>query len=268
MMVAIAEAISESKPRGGRRQLRRTSVCSAVNPRFSNSSLLFVDRCSLAVDEGQDPAGYPAAAAHPRPGASAGFRGADAEHNCGELRSPPLNINGANTYQFVMSNPVGNVDPEGTQVYGVRPYISSPLEPRGPGTNYLEVAAGVWDLGFGFSQMWIGTGVGEFGGFIIAGNGVFQANNGLHQIANGFGAHWRNPFATSLWGALGAPKPVADAIGAFTGRSPEDAARAIDEAKNVKDLLGDVGRWLEAQRASEWGRTNPCYDWEISGYEV
>ncbi len=111
-MIAIAEAISESK-HGGRRQLRRTSVCSAVNPRFSNSSLLFVDRCSLTVDEGQDPAGYPGAAALSRAGRGTGFRGADAEHNCGELRSPPLNINGANTHQFVVSNPVGNVDPWG-----------------------------------------------------------------------------------------------------------------------------------------------------------
>ena len=42
-----------------------------------------------------------------------GLCGGDAEHNCGELRSLPLNINGANTYQFVVSNPVGNVDPWG-----------------------------------------------------------------------------------------------------------------------------------------------------------
>ena len=46
-----------------------------------------------------------------------GFHGADAEHNCGELRSLPLNINGANTYQFVLSNPVGNVDPWGGQYF-------------------------------------------------------------------------------------------------------------------------------------------------------
>ena len=143
-MVAIAEAISESK-HGGRRQLRRTSVCSAVNPRFCSFSRLFVVRCSLTVDEGQDPAGYPGAAAHCR-GVGTGFRGADAEHNCGEHRSlplnpgaaalsragrgtgfrgadverkctehrsPPLTINGANTYQFVMSDPVDGTDPLG-----------------------------------------------------------------------------------------------------------------------------------------------------------
>ena len=60
----------------------------------------------------QDPAGYPGAAALSR-GVGTGFRGVDAKHNCGEHRSPPLNIDGANTYQFVMSNPVGNVDPWG-----------------------------------------------------------------------------------------------------------------------------------------------------------
>ena len=112
MMVAIAEAISESKPRG-RPQRQRLGVCSAAYQRFSNSPQLFVGRWSLTVDEGQDPAGYPGAAAHPRPGASAGFRGVDAERKCTEHRSLPLSIDGANTYQFVMSNPMGNVDPWG-----------------------------------------------------------------------------------------------------------------------------------------------------------
>ena len=111
-MVAIAESISNFKHRD-RPQRRRHRVCYAENPRFCSFSRLFVDRCSLTVDEGQDPAGYPGAAAHPRPGASAGFRGADAEHNCGEHCSPPLNINGANTYQLVMSTPVNGTDPLG-----------------------------------------------------------------------------------------------------------------------------------------------------------
>ena len=58
----------------------------------------------------QDPAGYPGAAAQARPLASAGFRGIEETYSTDERRSPPLNINGANTYQFVESNPVGNVD--------------------------------------------------------------------------------------------------------------------------------------------------------------
>ena len=203
-MVAIAESISNFKSRGSP-QLRRHRVCSAENPRFCSFSRLIVDRCSLTVDDGQDPAGYPGAAAHPRPGASAGFRGADAEHNCGELRSPPLNpgaaahcrgvgtgfrgadeerkciehrslplnpgaaahcrgvgtgfrgadaehncgehcspplnINGANTYQFVMSNPVGNVDPTGLSLVTAPPPVAPPFVepwimptgPQGPG---------------------------------------------------------------------------------------------------------------------------------------
>ena len=49
---------------------------------------------------------YPGAAAQPRPPASAGFRPVNGA-------SGKLNINGANTYQFVMSNPVGEVDPSG-----------------------------------------------------------------------------------------------------------------------------------------------------------
>ena len=70
--------------------------------------------CSLAVGHSQDPAIYPGAAALSRAGRGTGFRGVDAKHNCGEHRSPPLNINGANTYQFVMSNPVDATDPSGT----------------------------------------------------------------------------------------------------------------------------------------------------------
>ena len=111
-MVAIAEAIGNFKHRGSP-QRRRHRVCSAENPRFCNSSRLFVARCSLSVDHSRYPAIYPGASALSRAGRGTGFRGVDAEHNCGELRSLPLNINGANTYQFVMSNPVGNVDPWG-----------------------------------------------------------------------------------------------------------------------------------------------------------
>jgi len=70
----------------------------------------------------QDPAGYPGAAAHCR-GVGTGFRGADEERKCIEHRSLPLNINGANMYQFVMSNPVGNVDPWGLEM---------PMDPAEP----------------------------------------------------------------------------------------------------------------------------------------
>ncbi len=74
-MVAIAEAIGNFKHRG-RRRCQTLGVCSAADHRFSNSPRLFVDRCSLTVDEGQDPAGYPGAAAHCRAGRGTGFHGA------------------------------------------------------------------------------------------------------------------------------------------------------------------------------------------------
>ncbi len=159
-MVAIAEAISEFKPRG-RRQLRRTSVCSAENPRFCSFSRLFVDRCSLTVDDGQGPAGYPGAAALSRAGRGTGFRGVDAEHNCGELRSLPLNINGANTYQFVMNNPVGSTDPNGqAKVNPTKP----PTPPSPPtagapwwGNVHVKPTGNLKPNGNGFSGSLAGT---------------------------------------------------------------------------------------------------------------
>jgi hypothetical protein len=55
---------------------------------------------------------HPGAAAQPRPPASAGFREADATSGFG-LSPNALDINGANTYQFVMGNPVDAVDASG-----------------------------------------------------------------------------------------------------------------------------------------------------------
>jgi hypothetical protein len=107
--------------------------------RSGETRFLFVDHCSLPTGVGmtldpvtglyysrnrnydpslgrwvnQDPAGYPGAEAQPRPSASAGFRGIEEAYTAGECRWLPLNINGANTYQFVESNPVGKVDPSG-----------------------------------------------------------------------------------------------------------------------------------------------------------
>jgi hypothetical protein len=49
---------------------------------------------------------YPGAAAQPHPSVPTGFRAVDGTSGFG-LSQNALNINGANTYQFVMSNPVG-----------------------------------------------------------------------------------------------------------------------------------------------------------------
>ncbi len=55
---------------------------------------------------------YPGAAAHMRPAAATGFRAGDATSGFG-LSPNALNINGADTYQFVGSDPVDAVDPWG-----------------------------------------------------------------------------------------------------------------------------------------------------------
>ena len=168
-MVAIVETTSESKHRG-RTQRRRPDVCSAENPRFSNSPRLIVVRWSLPVDHSQYPAIYPGTAALSRAERGTGFRGGDAEHNCGELRSLPLNpgaaahcrgvgtgfrgadaarkciehrslplnINGANTYRFVMSNPVGNVDPLGNAVSATGQVSPSTAKGGAPGSGSVS----------------------------------------------------------------------------------------------------------------------------------
>ena len=130
----------------------------------------------------QDPAGYPGAAALSR-GVGTGFHGADAEHNCGEHRSLPLNINGANTYQFVMSNPVGNVDPSGlSAIYDEMMGGSSPPGPAGgAGTIsvYVVDRSGGRNTGFtgGHIDMVIpGVGVVGYYGTIPPGAGWAQAH--------------------------------------------------------------------------------------------
>ena len=65
---------------------------------------------------------YPGAAAHMRPAAATGFRAVDATNGFG-LSPNALNINGANTYQFVRSDPVDRVDPGGTNFWDYVSYI-------------------------------------------------------------------------------------------------------------------------------------------------
>ena len=58
----------------------------------------------------------PGAAAHTRLGGGTGFRGV--EEVFPSRCAAPLNVNGANTYQFVVGDPVGRVDPTGTSIGG------------------------------------------------------------------------------------------------------------------------------------------------------
>ena len=225
-MVAIAESISNFKSRG-RPQRRRHRVCYAENPRFCSFSRLFVDRCSLAVDEGQDPAGYPGAAAHPRPGASAGFRGADAEHNCGEHRSLPLNINGANTYQFVMSNPVGNVDPLGQSWYNPQSW------------GWVQATEGAVADAVGINggstadAYWTGVGQGLGQEFRNDLNTYYQWNQSLDQGLADLG----NPIANGTdW--LGRLSPIGVAVWWGT---PENNVGAMAGAGSTPQLTGTLG---------------------------
>ena len=55
-------------------------------------------------------------------------------------QDPAGYINGANTYQFVLGNPVGRVDPEGTQAYGVKPYV----QPSTGGGRPFLIGWGDW----------------------------------------------------------------------------------------------------------------------------
>ena len=202
MVAAIAEAIPESRQRG-RPQRRRPDVCSAVNPRFSNSSRLFVDRCSLTVDEGQDPAGYPGAAAHCRAGRGTGFRGADEERKCIEHRSLPLNINGANTYQFVVSNPVGNVDPWGLAagVTGKGVPATAPGSAPGSGSVTVTGKSGPIPTGIPGTTVSVGaTGTASTGGnYTGSVTGTAKANTGggssvsVGVTATGSGKITKNP---------------------------------------------------------------------------
>ena len=258
-MVAIAESISNFKHRD-RPQRRRHRVCSAENPRFCSFSRLFVDRCSLTVDEGQDPAGYPGAAAHPRPGASAGFRGADAEHNCGEHRSPPLNpgaaahcragrgtgfrgvdakrnciehrslplnINGSNTYQFVMSNPVEFTDPLGQSWYNPQSW------------GWVQATEGAVADAVGINggstadAYWTGVGQGLGQEFRNDLNTYYQWNQSLDQGLADLG----NPIANGTdW--LGRLSPIGVAVWWGT---PENNVGAMAGAGSTPQLTGTLG---------------------------
>ncbi len=108
-MVTLAERISESEPRRPRRlpgPFRVPAVRDAVAGKSVHG-----DRFTRSYPQGSTgiPAcemNYPGAAAQPHPSVPTGFRAVDGTSGFG-LSQNALNINGANTYQFVMSNPVG-----------------------------------------------------------------------------------------------------------------------------------------------------------------
>ena len=80
---------------------------------------------------------YPGDAAQPRPPVSAGFRPVSGA-------SGKLNVNGANTYQFVMINPVRAVDPWGTGPFMMQQFVltEAEAEPSGGRFNFGKYVQG------------------------------------------------------------------------------------------------------------------------------
>ena len=118
-MVTLAERISEPDPRRSRRL--PGSPCTLATQDATAVKSLHRDNFTRSYPQGSTAipaceANYPGAAALTRHPASTGFRGGDATSSLG-LSPNALNINGANTYQFVMSNPVGSVDVAGLDTY-------------------------------------------------------------------------------------------------------------------------------------------------------
>ena len=114
-VVVVAEDSSAS----GLQWQRKLHGGSGVSPLGANDPVtgLYYERArwyspSLGTWVSQDPAQYPSAAAQPRPPTSAGFRAVEETYFAG-ISLPQLNINGADTYQFVIGNPLGRVDAGG-----------------------------------------------------------------------------------------------------------------------------------------------------------
>ena len=109
------------------------------------------------------PAGSAGAAAHSR-GLGKEFRGIEETDSAGERRSSQLNINGANTYQFVESNPVENVDTLGQSWYNPRSW------------GWVQTTEGTFSDAVGINggavagAFWTGAGQGAIGGASIDAN--------------------------------------------------------------------------------------------------
>ena len=112
-MVALNETTSEPGPR----RAARGGVAAATYPQGGTG-----------IPSGE--MNCPGAAAHMRPAAATGFRAVDVTSGFG-LSPNALNINGANTYQFVGDGPVGRVDASGQAIWF--PGMPFALPQTGPG---------------------------------------------------------------------------------------------------------------------------------------
>ena len=127
-MVTFAQRISEFEPRRSRRL--PGSPCTLAAQHTTAVKSLHRDHLSRFYPQGSTaiPAcemNHPGAAALTRHPASAKFRPASGA-------SGRLNINGANTYQFVMSNPAGNMDVWGTAAAQCSRYLRTNGRLAGP----------------------------------------------------------------------------------------------------------------------------------------
>ncbi len=120
---------------------------------------------------------YPGAAAHMQPAAATGFCAVDATSGFG-LSPNALNINEANTYQFVGSDPVGRVNPGGTNFWDYVRYIfTGQLGPAPTIPIYVVDRSGGVNTGLtgGHIDMVIpGQGVVGFYGIVPTGAGSGQ----------------------------------------------------------------------------------------------
>ena len=145
-MVATAETISEPRLRGKRRGTSLSSTSSVVDTTDQGSTItdrkigvsgdLFIDHCSLAIERDA------------RQGMTldsvtglyyARNRNYDPSLGRWINQDPAGYINGANTYQFVVSNPVGKDDPKGLSWAWWGDFISA--VPQGFEAGYNAVSA-------------------------------------------------------------------------------------------------------------------------------
>ena len=122
-MVTLAERISDPEPRRSRRlpsRLRVPAVPDATAGKSVHGDCFTAPYPQVSTGIPACETNYPGAAAQPQLPASAKFCKVDQTRGFG-LSPNALNINGTNTYQFVMSNPVGAVDPWGRRAEVSRP---------------------------------------------------------------------------------------------------------------------------------------------------
>ena len=182
------------------------------------------------------------------------------------ISQDPLHyINGENTYQFVGSSPVGNIDPQGLDPWG-------PLPPPGytpPTINSVpQLLYGLMNMGLGIGQIDLGFSaqagdltpaapLTAISGTVTIVNGALQFNKGGIEFMNSIGANLSNPFPTNVTGStvtvvagkLGLSKSTANLLGTATNLVPIGEENS-DGFANAVSAFQRTGDWLDFARAS------------------